>query len=126
MTFKKKLFLGVLVFIVLVTFAVWFINSSSTNYSKTSKTYVRGASVEIDTAVAQAQLIYEQKKKQGVDFSNGPCLTNDLMPSWVADIAHNPRIALDNLPQNQCQAYIEGRAKHFVELDSQGNLIRVR
>ena len=88
--------------------------------------YRRGASIEFDKAVNQASVAYEKKKQFGIDFSSGPCLTNDLLPGWVADIAHNPRQAVDDLPENQCKAYIEGRAKHFVELDPEGHVIKVQ
>jgi hypothetical protein len=60
------------------------------------------------------------------DLSAGPCLSNNLIPDWVADIAHNPRQAVDDLPANQCSAYREGQAHHFVELDLDGNLIRAQ
>jgi len=77
-----------------------------------------------DEAMRLAKQLYEQKKSQGMDFSNGPCLTNTLMPDWVVDIAHNPREAIDDLPDNQCSAFRDGKAHHFVELDLNGNLIR--
>lgn len=81
---------------------------------------------EVDTAVNQAKFLYRQRKEMGEDFSSGPCLSNALMPGWVVDIAHVPRLAIDDLPENQCPAYIEGKAQHFVELDMEGNLIRAR
>lgn len=81
---------------------------------------------QIDTAVNQAKFLYRQRKEEGQDFSSGPCLSNALMPGWVVDIAHSPRLPADDLPQNQCPAYREGRADHFVELDPEGNLIRAR
>lgn len=89
-------------------------------------TYKPGVSYEMDIAVAQAQSIFSQKKKLGLDFSDGPCLTNDLMQGWVADIVHTPREKVDNLSENRCPAYIEGRAQHFVELDLSGEVVRVR
>ncbi len=79
---------------------------------------------ERDLAIQKAQEIYKQLKAQGVDFSNGPCIAEELMPGWVADIAHNPRQAVDNLPENQCQNFRNGKAQHFVELDPEGNVIR--
>lgn len=93
---------------------------------KREEIYKPGVSAEVDRAVNQAKAIYEQKKLLGYDFSNGPCLTNDVIPDWVADLVHRPRQSEDNLPQNQCPAYLEGRAKHFVELDLDGNLVRVK
>lgn len=81
---------------------------------------------EIDSAVNQAKRIYAEAKERGWDFSQGPCLTDALMPGWVLDIAHSPRLPIDDLPQNMCPSFKEGKAKHFVELDTEGNLIRAR
>ncbi len=81
---------------------------------------------EAETAVNQAKYLYNQKKELGIDFSSGPCLSNALLSGWVLDIAHNPRQAIDDLSENQCPAYLQGTAQHFVELDLEGNLIRVK
>ena len=81
---------------------------------------------EIDVAVNQAKYLYQMKIERNGDLSNGPCLSNALMPDWVADIVHSPRQEMDDSPENQCPAYLEGRARHFVELDLNGNLIRAR
>lgn len=80
---------------------------------------------QTDIAVKKAQEIYQTKKNQGVDMRNGPCLANELMPDWILDVAHNPREDIDNLAENQCPSFREGKAHHFVELDPDGNLIRV-
>lgn len=81
---------------------------------------------ELDSAVGKAKQLYFEAKLAGMDFSSGPCLSNALMPGWIADIVHHPREDVDNLDQNMCPAYKEGRAKHFVELDIEGNLIQAR
>lgn len=111
---QKELLLALALSVIVVT--TFIVVSSDTGPSK----------YEIDTAVNQAQFIYRQMKAQGMDFSNGPCLSNALMQNWVLDIAHNPRIPEDDLPYNQCSAYREGSTKHFVELDIDGNLIRAK
>ena len=59
-------------------------------------------------------------KKQ--DLSNGPCLSDDLSggliaPHYVCDVAHSPRQDVDNQTANQCKAYHDGRADHFIEVD---------
>lgn len=114
---KSTLFLIALIVVILTAIlTLIFQNSALKSISKS----------DIDTAVNQAQHVYRQRQAMGVDFSAGPCLSDALMPGWVADIAHNPRLPADDLPENQCPAYREGRAEHFVELDKEGNLIRAR
>jgi hypothetical protein len=73
--------------------------------------------------ITKAKAVFARAKARGVDMSPGPCL-GVVAPGWVADVAHNPRQPVDDEPQNQCAAFRGGRAKHFVELDPQGNLIR--
>lgn len=102
-----------------IIFASYFTLAVNTRESKPSKT-------EQETAINQAKLLYKHARQRGQDLSDGPCLSNALMPGWVLDIAHNPRSPVDDLPQNQCAAYIEGSTRHFVELDLDGSLIRVR
>jgi hypothetical protein len=78
-----------------------------------------------EQAVKLAQEAYQQALARGESLSQGPCL-GVIMPGWVVDIAHKPRQTIDDRPENQCAAYRMGEAGHFVELDPQGNVIRVR
>jgi len=79
--------------------------------------------------IAIQKCIEECKKAMisGRDLSNGPCLLNPIpnLKDWVCDVAHNPRQPVDNLPENQCSSFREGKANHFVEVDIACNLIRV-
>lgn len=88
--------------------------------------YKKGSSVTYDSAISAAKSLYKKRLSEGLDIASGPCLTNDLKPGWVVDIVHSPRTSEDNLAKNQCQAYLEGRATHFIELDLSGNLVQVR
>lgn len=112
-------FIAVLVAILVASYII---------YTQSPKTdgYRPGAWPEADTAINQATHLFNQKKKESFDFTDGPCLSNALLPGWVLDIAHSPRLSVDDLEENQCTAYISGDAKHFVELDPEGNLIRVK
>ncbi len=116
---KKILFVTVLVITTVTAFFVLYFQKVS------SFKYKEGSSPEYDKAVITALDVYRREAK-GMDLSSGPCLTNDLIFGWVVDIVHSPRQDLDNLPENQCPAYLEGRAKHFVELDQSGNVVRVK
>lgn len=83
-----------------------------------------------EQALDKAIELHAQARKDGVDLSAGPCLSNALFEGtapedqWVVDIAHNPRVEADNYEVNQCSAYLRGGAKHFIELDPDGNLIK--
>lgn len=115
---KFKLFILIFICIFVTAFLVVKINKKPV--------YKKGSSGVYDKAIAAAIFLYGTRAKEGLNMSEGPCLTNDLMPGWVVDIVHVPREEIDNLPGNQCQAYLEGRARNFIELDTNGNLVRVR
>lgn len=77
-------------------------------------------------AIVACKDLCQNARAGGADLSSGPCLGNPLQeikPQWVCDIAHLPRIASDNLPENQCSAFREGKANNFVELDENCGLI---
>lgn len=66
------------------------------------------------------------------NLSNGPCLLNPMnaekdfpeLSKWVCDVAHSPRETVDNQMENQCSAFREGIADHFVEVDTNCELIK--
>jgi len=76
-----------------------------------------------DDALKNALNAYAQAKQKGTDLSNGPCL-GLVASDWIADITHNPRQPVDDKEENQCSEFRSGQAKHFIELDPDGKLIR--
>lgn len=78
-------------------------------------------------AVEACVLLCTEQLSGGADFSEGPCLSNRIegAEGWVCDIVHKPRQEADNNPENQCSAFREGRASHFVELDPSCGVITV-
>jgi hypothetical protein len=78
---------------------------------------------ERERAIAAARAAYERARAEGVELADGPCL-GVVAEGWVADVAHDPRLEVDDRPENQCEAYSSGEAGHFVELDPEGDLIR--
>lgn len=62
----------------------------------------------------------------GQDFDRGPCLSNSIVTGWVCDVVHDPRQEIDNQLENQCDAFRQGTATHFVEIDGNCNLIKAQ
>ncbi len=83
--------------------------------------YVR----EQQTAVIQARELYFKKKAEGMVFSSQCLGSVGNIIKYVVDIIHVPRNEEDNLAENQCEDYREGRVEHFIELDKDGNIFRI-
>lgn len=79
-----------------------------------------------ETIIAVAKQAYAQAKESGIDLTTGPCLSDALEIGWAIDIAHFPRETIDDWPENQCIAYLEGKVQHFIELDTRGAVIRLK
>lgn len=45
--------------------------------------------------------------------------------SYVIDIVNVPRTEEDNLEENQCTDYLSGKVTNFIELDKDGNVVRI-
>ena len=81
-------------------------------------------------AAKRCTLLCNAAKKNGIPLQNGPCLSDIYaaewnVPDWVCDVAHAPRQPVDNLPENQCTTFRDGKAHHFVEVDENCNIIRI-
>jgi len=72
--------------------------------------------------INQTLSLYEQRKSEGMEFSS-QCL--GVVGNYAVDIVHVPRSSEDNLVENQCEAYRNSEVTHFVELDKDGNVIRI-
>lgn len=97
---------------------------NATVVSQTSSPSPQTPAPEIDAEILKNALnLYIDKRAESIDLKDGPCL-GKIAEDWVLDIAHRPRTAVDDLPENQCADFREGRAHHFIELDPDGQLIR--
>lgn len=75
-----------------------------------------------DVAIKAALQLYEEAKSAGMKFSS-QCLGTAY--GYAVDIVHVPRASEDNLVENQCKEYREGRVSKFIELDKDGKVVRV-
>jgi hypothetical protein len=130
---KKSLIISTLFLLVLVVSGCAQTSANKNTNTVSAVDIVTGAAdvkikqqADKDLAVAKAKELWRIQFQMETDLSAGPCLSNSVIPDWVADIAHNPRQAVDDQLENQCSAYRDGTAHHFVELDPEGNLIRTQ
>ena len=78
--------------------------------------------IEQQQIISQALSLYEQRKSEGTEFSS-QCL--GVVGNYAVDIVHIPRSSEDNLVENQCEAYRNGDVTHFIELDKDGNIVKI-
>lgn len=79
-----------------------------------------------NVAITRAEALLKQRIAAGNNLSHGPCLAEDLIINWSADIVHHPRVPSDDLPVNQCRRYREGITKHLVEITEDGQIVSAK
>ena len=126
---KKYLIGGILFFIILGIFL--FIRFNEDSWIKDIKgVWIKhGSPSETPNYVIEQQEIiscslnlYNQKKNEGMNFSS-QCLGK--CDDYAVDIVHIPRISADDEIENQCSDYLNRKVNHFIELDKDGNIIRI-
>jgi hypothetical protein len=73
-------------------------------------------------AINCAKLLYNNAVSSGMEFDS-QCL--GVCGEYSVDIVHVPRTPIDDIEQNQCIEFKEGKTKSFIELDKKGELFRV-
>ncbi len=126
----KKLY-WILIGIVVLILLLLILRGSEDSWIKNEKgVYVKHGNpaktpdyvLEQQEAISQAFQLYEQKKSGGMQFSS-QCLGSVL--GYAVDIVHVPRSSEDNLAENKCEDYKNGEVSHFIELDKEGNIVRI-
>jgi len=77
---------------------------------------------EQGSVVLCALELYRQADATGMNFSS-QCL--GVCGDFAVDVVHVPRDEVDNLPDNQCEAFRNGEVGRFIELDQEGELVRI-
>lgn len=127
--------IGMIVFgviiLVLIFGLLFLIRSPEDSWIKDSKgVYVKhGAPSSTPSYVKEQQdaincslNLLEEKKNSFLNFSS-QCLGT--CNNYAVDIVHVPRTSEDNLVENQCQDYREGNVHNFIELDKNGEVVRI-
>jgi len=77
------------------------------------------------TVRAAATKAFDAVQAKGAEYlARGPCVAESIIPGWAVDIAHEPRLPIDDLPENQCASLLDGTATHFIELSPEGKVLR--
>jgi len=80
-----------------------------------------------DVAIPLCVDLCIKEQSKGTIFADGPCISEEITPGWVCDVVHIPRVSLiDNKEQNQCQSYVNKKAKHFVEVNTECGFVRAK
>jgi hypothetical protein len=81
--------------------------------------------LDFDAAARECMNLCAAALQNGTSLADGPCLSNMIAEHFVCDVAHSPRDPfVDNDPANQCEAFVDGTIKHFVEVVPQCSFIR--
>ncbi len=78
--------------------------------------------LEQQEAINCALDLYQKQKDENISFSS-KCLGT--CKDYAVDLVHTPRTEEDNLPENQCSDFREGNVSHFIELDENGEIVRI-
>lgn len=119
---NSKIVGGIVILVLVVLGLGYYMGWFGRGTSGTGSVGKKPSASATDAKTACIQLCQE-KLEEDVDLNDGPCLSDEIAPDWVCDVAHNPRQAVDNDPANQCPAYIEGATHYFVEVDPECDFI---
>jgi hypothetical protein len=129
---KYKYVIIVLIVIIILGFILIFLRGNEDDWIKNDKgVYIKhgnpGNTPEKVTkqqdAINCALALYSSKKESILEF-NSECL--GVCNEYSVDIVNVPRNTDDNLVENQCNEYKDGITKNFIELDKDGNIVRVK
>jgi hypothetical protein len=126
----KKIWI-ILIIAVVLAVGLLFLRGSEDSWIKDDKgIYIKHGNpaetpsyvIEQQDAIDCANGLYLQKKAEGIEL-NSECLGT--CGNYAVDVVHIPRNADDNFIDNQCADFGEGKVEHFIELDKDGEIVRI-
>jgi hypothetical protein len=104
-------------------------NSTEINdISEESESHINPATDIQSFAIVLCKNMCQDALGNATNLAKGPCLSDNntdwIVSDWVCDVANSPRQSVDDLSENQCRAYSNGTAHHFVEVSTNCTLIR--
>jgi len=130
---KRKIIIIAVIFVILVLIlaARVFINGGEDSWIKDGRgVYIKHGNPSSipDYAAEQQNLTNCALKLLNDDLALGirhgsECLGR--CGNYAVDLVHVPRSSEDDLPENQCIDFLIGKVSAFIELDANGNIVRI-
>ena len=116
----KRTFTGMVIILLIICSILFLTIKPPIGNSQVIEEFIEAGTEE--EAFFCAYQLYEKRKSEGMKFES-QCL--GVCGDYAVDIVHVPREKVDDKPENKCPSYIEGKVKHFIEFDQEGNLFRM-
>lgn len=78
-------------------------------------------SSDSDEATRKCQELCKKHLQLDFDISKGPCLAEEIIPDWVCDVSLS---SVDD-EDEMCQNLRNKKANHFIEVDTECNLLKI-
>lgn len=125
---KKYFIFIIIVALLMLTIIFLVLRGNEDNWIKDSRgVWIKhGNPSETPNAVLQQQEAINCSLEKFDNFTeeiNSQCL--GVCGNYAVDIVHVPRTGEDNLIENQCEEYGSGGVNHFIELNRNGDIVRI-
>jgi hypothetical protein len=128
---KKSYFSAILVLLIILAVVFIILRGNEDTWIKDSKgVWIKHGNplktpeqvLEQQEATNCASELYSQQEDLNTNFSS-QCLGT--CKDYAVDMVHVPRTKEDNFIENQCADFREGKVTHFIELDKEGEIVRI-
>lgn len=117
--FKAKIPLFVYIIIFILILLAGILNVYLRNVSD----YKENKELAIKECIRECELFISK----GNIVTDGPCISQEIIPNWACDIVNVPKIKLiDNNLKNQCESYNKNKVKNLVEVTKNCKFVSVK
>ncbi len=126
---KKYLAFGIIGAVLIIVIVFFIFRSSEDSWIQDSRgVWIKHGSparIPEEVLAQQILIVCANNLYNQTSFENlsSQCLGS--CDAYAVDVVHVPRITEDDLDSNQCETYIRGQLKHFIELDKNGEIVRI-
>lgn len=128
---KKKYFLIVGIFALILFFMIFRLGGEDSWIKDSRGVWIKHGSpsetpdyvLEQQEAIECSLQLYDDEENKGIEFSS-QCL--GICGNYAVDIVHVLRNEEDDKPENQCEDYKIGKVSNFIELDKDGEIVKIK